>query len=266
MDIDRAEDVGSWKLVNTVVGSRTGEGEETERNEEEDGEATEHLDMVSEITVDVRDDSSLLMRGMQQNSSSALDTVEPNRHQNMKMKTLSELWREEKRKVSSSSSSQSHHQKSMKQKSQELSAESHKSPSQRMNEFMKQLCSTATSSSPRPSSYIREPYCIRNPNASGELDTVAAEAHISGSSRIRIRDCPGNEPYSQESRSDLFLGRCKSSTEFALESLRFISKASEVGSDNQWKAVEDRFYQLASTDGLLARADFGCCIGTNIRS
>ena len=61
--------------------------------------------------------------------------------------------------------------------------------------------------------------------------------------------------------TDFSLGRCKSSTEFALESLRFFSKTTEIDSDTQWKAVEDRFYQLASTDGLLARADFGYCIG-----
>eukprot|EP00250_Pteridium_aquilinum_P004331 c14550_g2_i1 orf=954-1937(+) len=57
-----------------------------------------------------------------------------------------------------------------------------------------------------------------------------------------------------------FLQRCKSSAEFALEGLRFISKTTG-DSAIQWQAVENRFYSLASTDNLLARADFGFCIG-----
>ena len=60
----------------------------------------------------------------------------------------------------------------------------------------------------------------------------------------------------------LFLGRCKSScTEFALESLRFISKTTETDLAAQWKDVENRFYELASSDGLISRRDFGYCIG-----
>jgi hypothetical protein len=296
VDIDRADDAGSmlpWKLVNAaaVGGSRAGEGEEEEEEEaektaeaeeEEEAEGVEHLDMAREIAVDVRDDdSSLLTRGMRENpsssSSSAVAMAEPNRHPGVKKKkkkTLSELWREEKRKAASSSaptpSSQSHHQRATKQRSQELSAESHKSPSQRMSEFLNKLSSTAPpSSSSSSSSYDRELCCIRNLNASGELSTIAADAqalHSSGSSKIRIRDFSGNDLSSLDSRSDQFLGRCKSSTGFALESLRFISKASEVGPNNQWKAVEDRFYRLDSTDGLLARADFGYCIGTKHRN
>jgi hypothetical protein len=63
-----------------------------------------------------------------------------------------------------------------------------------------------------------------------------------------------------------YLDRSKSScTELALESLRFISKTTESDLAPQWKAVEDRFYEVASPDGLINRHDFGYCIGKKFR-
>ncbi|KAB2633944.1 respiratory burst oxidase protein E-like [Pyrus ussuriensis x Pyrus communis] len=58
------------------------------------------------------------------------------------------------------------------------------------------------------------------------------------------------------------LQRTRSSAQRALNGLRFISKTTAGGNDaaEQWQQVEARFESLAK-DGLLARADFGECIG-----
>eukprot|EP00250_Pteridium_aquilinum_P015122 c22395_g1_i1 orf=547-1452(+) len=57
------------------------------------------------------------------------------------------------------------------------------------------------------------------------------------------------------------LARSKSGTQYALQGLQFISKATgNAHTDALWKAVESRFQQLA-VDGLLSREDFGFCIG-----
>ena len=287
VDIDRA-DAGSElpQKKKKKLGKNVGTEGKEEEEDDDDQEEAEGLGLgMVELAVDVRDDDSLLLtRGMQQegnssSSSSSLAMVEPNRHHNTNTITLADLCREEKKRASSSSSSSSSSScsssssshllnlihtscKSTKQKSQGIFSESNSSPSQRMNEFIKQLCSNATSSS---SNNEDETYRFRNPSATdGSNNIISSDVqafHSYGSSSIKIRTCSGNEPYSQNSGTDFLLGRCKSSTEFALESLRFFSKTTEIGSDTQWKAVEDRFYQLASTDGLLARADFGYCIG-----
>ncbi|XP_027329153.1 respiratory burst oxidase homolog protein E [Abrus precatorius] len=55
------------------------------------------------------------------------------------------------------------------------------------------------------------------------------------------------------------LERTRSSAQRALKGLRFISKSGEA-SDELWRKVEERFSFLAK-DGLLAREDFGECIG-----
>ncbi|KAI5081699.1 hypothetical protein GOP47_0001442 [Adiantum capillus-veneris] len=59
------------------------------------------------------------------------------------------------------------------------------------------------------------------------------------------------------------LDRTKSAAHEALKRLRFIteSTANDANLDTLWKAVETRFYELASPEGLLARGDFGPCIG-----
>ncbi|KAI5077705.1 hypothetical protein GOP47_0007529 [Adiantum capillus-veneris] len=57
------------------------------------------------------------------------------------------------------------------------------------------------------------------------------------------------------------MSRTKSGTQYALQGLQFISKATgNSQADALWKAVESRFHQLA-VDGLLSREDFGFCIG-----
>ncbi|KAK7328703.1 hypothetical protein VNO77_22820 [Canavalia gladiata] len=55
------------------------------------------------------------------------------------------------------------------------------------------------------------------------------------------------------------LERTRSSAQRALKGLRFISKSGEA-SDELWKKVEEMFSLLAK-DGLLAKEDFGECIG-----
>lgn len=58
------------------------------------------------------------------------------------------------------------------------------------------------------------------------------------------------------------LQRTRSSARRALDGLRFISRTTvgANGAEEQWKQVEARFESLAD-DGLLARPDFGECIG-----
>ncbi|KAL1364004.1 hypothetical protein HN51_012160 [Arachis hypogaea] len=62
-------------------------------------------------------------------------------------------------------------------------------------------------------------------------------------------------------RMRLQIERSRSSAQSALKGLRFISKTGCDGSSEElWKKVEERF-MLLSKDGLLAREDFGECIG-----
>lgn len=56
------------------------------------------------------------------------------------------------------------------------------------------------------------------------------------------------------------LERTRSSAQRALKGLRFISETEEA-TEELWRKVEERFRLLAE-DGLLAREDFGECIGT----
>ncbi|XP_060188273.1 respiratory burst oxidase homolog protein E-like [Lycium barbarum] len=65
----------------------------------------------------------------------------------------------------------------------------------------------------------------------------------------------------EEMKSKLKLVRSKSTAQRALGGLRFISKTTVESDTNVlWKKVEARFHALAK-DGLLAREDFGECIG-----
>ena len=58
--------------------------------------------------------------------------------------------------------------------------------------------------------------------------------------------------------------RSKLSTQRGLKGLRFISKTTGTSESNElWKRVESRFKSLAK-DGLLAREDFGECIGKKL--
>jgi respiratory burst oxidase len=61
------------------------------------------------------------------------------------------------------------------------------------------------------------------------------------------------------------LQRTRSSAQRALNGLRFISKTTGASdAEELWKQVEARFESLA-VDGLLARADFGQCIGKDLK-
>ncbi|KAJ7553076.1 hypothetical protein O6H91_06G083900 [Diphasiastrum complanatum] len=55
--------------------------------------------------------------------------------------------------------------------------------------------------------------------------------------------------------------RTTSGAEQALRGLRFISKTTNVDQNALWQAVEARFDQLASSDGMLFRNKFGPCVG-----
>lgn len=63
-------------------------------------------------------------------------------------------------------------------------------------------------------------------------------------------------------RMKVELERTKSSARTALEGLRFIGETAAAGNNNDelWRKVEGRF-ELLAEDGMLAREDFGECIG-----
>ncbi|XP_024518421.1 respiratory burst oxidase homolog protein A isoform X2 [Selaginella moellendorffii] len=77
-------------------------------------------------------------------------------------------------------------------------------------------------------------------------------------SPISLRDAIASSPFVL--RKDLWSKSkqrlLNSGTKHALQGLRFISTT-----NSQWRAVESRFWKLASDQGLLSRADFGLCIG-----
>ena len=64
-------------------------------------------------------------------------------------------------------------------------------------------------------------------------------------------------------RKRLQIERTRSSAQRALKGLRFISKTGGEECEELWKKVEER-YGLLAKDGLLAREDFGECIGTYV--
>lgn len=82
---------------------------------------------------------------------------------------------------------------------------------------------------------------------------------------LSVRSTPSGTPRASSATNSGKLFRQKSVAQNALQGLRFISKTAEdSNADFQafWKAVEARFGQLASSDGLrLSRSDFGLCIG-----
>ncbi|KAH9313247.1 hypothetical protein KI387_028282 [Taxus chinensis] len=70
------------------------------------------------------------------------------------------------------------------------------------------------------------------------------------------------QPLNNHIEEKNFIGRTLSGAEYALQGLRFISKAtSNTDSKSQWKVVECRFHKLATTDGLLSPKDFAASIG-----
>ncbi|KAI3430089.1 uncharacterized protein J3R85_008383 [Psidium guajava] len=117
--------------------------------------------------------------------------------------------------------------------------------------------------------------------AGGRADPTAAaalERNLSITTRIRSKfpwlrsgssragseaEGPAAAAGREARRARARLERSRSSAQRALKGLRFISRANFGAKDNEelWRKVEARFHRLA-TDGLLAREDFGECIGT----
>lgn len=101
-------------------------------------------------------------------------------------------------------------------------------------------------------SRVRRKFAWLKSGSSSRASSSAAEVDQIQDRRITARD---------ERRIKAKLQRTKSSAERALKGLRFISKnTGENDSVEMWKRVESRFKSLAK-DGLLAREDFGECIG-----
>ncbi|KAA3457913.1 respiratory burst oxidase-like protein E [Gossypium australe] len=101
-------------------------------------------------------------------------------------------------------------------------------------------------------SRIRRKFAWLKSGSSSRASSSAAEVDQIQDRRITARD---------ERRIKAKLQRTKSSAERALKGLRFISKnTGENDAVEMWKRVESRFESLAK-DGLLAREDFGECIG-----
>ncbi|XP_017640101.1 respiratory burst oxidase homolog protein E [Gossypium arboreum] len=101
-------------------------------------------------------------------------------------------------------------------------------------------------------SRIRRKFAWLKSGSSSRASSSAAEVDQIQDRRITARD---------ERRIKAKLQRTKSSAERALKGLRFISKnTGENDAVEMWKRVESRFVSLAK-DGLLAREDFGECIG-----
>ncbi|GLU05254.1 hypothetical protein SLE2022_223650 [Rubroshorea leprosula] len=84
----------------------------------------------------------------------------------------------------------------------------------------------------------------------------------SGSSRTSASEVEERPMTAREARQiKAKLQRTTSSAQRALSGLRFISKTTITNdADDLWRKVESRFHSLAK-DGLLAREDFGECIG-----
>ncbi|KAG8487595.1 hypothetical protein CXB51_018133 [Gossypium anomalum] len=101
-------------------------------------------------------------------------------------------------------------------------------------------------------SRIRRKFAWLKSGSSSRASSSAVEVDQIQDRRITARD---------ERRIKAKLQRTKSSAERALKGLRFISKnTGENDAVEMWKQVESRFESLAK-DGLLAREDFGECIG-----
>ncbi|CAL4999157.1 unnamed protein product [Urochloa decumbens] len=119
-------------------------------------------------------------------------------------------------------------------------------------------CSSTTSRIRRKFAWLRSPSpSQRHPPAS------AAAAAVSDSQAVREAALAARERRRlQASR----LNRSRSGARRALKGLRFISRTAGAGDDaaaaggELWRRVEERFNALAR-DGLLARDDFGDCIG-----
>nr|ADR70883.1 respiratory burst oxidase E [Manihot esculenta] len=125
---------------------------------------------------------------------------------------------------------------------------------------------------PNPTSVTSDPGCGVDVHSAGIL-----KRSLSATSRIRQKFGWGRSRSSRTTSSEIEdrtisardarkikakLQRTRSSAQRALKGLRFISKTTGASNDANelWRRVESRFDSLAK-DGLLAREDFGECIG-----
>jgi len=119
-------------------------------------------------------------------------------------------------------------------------------------------CSSTSSRIRRKFAWLRSPSpSLRRPPPPPE---AAAAAASSDQQVVREAALAAREQRRVQAR---LLNRSRSGARRALKGLRFISRTTTDadGSAALWRAVEERFNALA-TDGLLARDDFGDCIGT----
>ena len=119
-------------------------------------------------------------------------------------------------------------------------------------------CSSTSSRIRRKFAWLRSPSpSLRRPPpppvaAASSDQQVVREAALAARERRRVQA--------------RLLNRSRSGARRALKGLRFISRTTTDadGGAALWRPVEERFNALA-TDGLLARDDFGDCIGTHVR-
>ncbi|XP_015082837.1 respiratory burst oxidase homolog protein E [Solanum pennellii] len=99
---------------------------------------------------------------------------------------------------------------------------------------------------------------IRSPSVMSRTSAAASEV---SDDNFQLHHTSNTLSAREEMKSKLKLVRSKSTAQRALGGLRFISKTTGESDTNVlWKKVEARFDALAK-DGLLAREDFGECIG-----
>ena len=121
-------------------------------------------------------------------------------------------------------------------------------------------CSSTSSRIRRKFAWLRSP----SPSRSLRRPPPPAAAASSDQQVVREAALAARERRRVQAR---LLNRSRSGARRALKGLRFISRTTTDadGGAALWRAVEERFNALA-TDGLLARDDFGDCIGTHVRS
>jgi hypothetical protein len=126
-------------------------------------------------------------------------------------------------------------------------------------------------------SFVRQlsqelPFLLRNSsrvqasNSPDLFDPELAKASLSSSPDEYSSTSTSSPPEQQQHAAAATGGggmlRTMSGAEYALEGLRFISKATATADQKYlWEAVETRFKRLASYDNMLARSNFAECIG-----
>jgi respiratory burst oxidase len=120
-------------------------------------------------------------------------------------------------------------------------------------------CSSTSSRIRRKFAWLRSP----SPSPSQRHPAVVPATAVSDQQAVREAALAARERRRVQAR----LNRSRSGARRALKGLRFISRTTgddAAGGGDLWRRVEERFNALAS-DGLLARDDFGDCIGTYVQ-